>query len=158
MTMQDVGSNLVYVVSLGTRPIPGTSGMSTIDVLTRLGQYFCPVCPVGGANPGGWPKEPPNYLGFRFRGRLQEIHHVEGYEIHTAAWEKIPELAGKVTERKHQQFLFELGPAIRPPREVRTGKLFRAAGPSPHVRDDQRSPRQDPGAPGRRGASMISVR
>jgi hypothetical protein len=123
MTMQDVRSNMVYLVSLSTREIAGSSGLSTIDVLERLGRYFCPV---GGANPGGWPKEPPNYLGFRYHGRLQQIHHVEGYSIRLAPWEGIPELAGHVTEREHDQFDFELGPVIRPEHPVRTGNLFRA--------------------------------
>jgi hypothetical protein len=26
---------------------------------------------------GTWPKEPPNYLGFRWHDRLQQIRHVE---------------------------------------------------------------------------------
>jgi len=121
--MQDVRSNLVYVVSLGTQPIKGSSGVSTIDVLSRHNRYFCPV---GGVNPGGWPKEPPNYLGFRFRGQLQQMHHVEDYEVTLAPWEEIPELAGRVDVPEHQQFSFELGPAIRPQREVRTGRLYRA--------------------------------
>ena len=123
MTMQDVRSNMVYVVSLSTREIAGSSGLSTVEVLERLGRYFCPV---GGANPGGWPKEPPNYLGFRYRGRLQAIHHVEGYAVRLAPWERIPELAGRVEVPEHDQFDFELGPAIHPEHVVRTGNLFRA--------------------------------
>jgi hypothetical protein len=123
MTMQDVTSNMVYVVSLSTKPIAGTSGLSTIEVLERLGRYFCPV---GGTGPGGWPKEPPNHLGFRYHGRLQEIRHVEGYTVRLAPWEGIPELAGRVAVPEHQQFDFELGPPIRPEHEVRTGNLFRA--------------------------------
>ena len=51
--MQDTSSNLVYVVSLGMGPIAGTLGLSTIDVLRRYNLYFCPV---GGMNPGGWPR------------------------------------------------------------------------------------------------------
>jgi hypothetical protein len=123
MTMQDVRSNMVYVVSLSTKPIEGTSGISTVGVLEGLGRYFCPV---GGMGPGGWPKEPPNHLGFRYHGRLQEIRHVEGYAVRLAPWEGIPELAGKVDVSKHPQFDFELGPAIHPEHEVRTGNLFRA--------------------------------
>lgn len=123
MTMQDVRSNMVYVVSLSTREIAGSSGLSTVEVLERLGRYFCPV---GGANPGGWPKEPPNYLGFRYQGRLQAIHHVEGYAVRLAPWERIPELAGRVEVPEHDQFDFELGPAIHPEHIVRTGNLYRA--------------------------------
>lgn len=123
MTMQDVRSNMVYVVSLSTKEIAGTSGLSTVEVLERLGRYFCPV---GGANPGGWPKEPPNYLGFRYHGRLQAIHHVDGYAVRLAPWERVPELAGRVEVPEHDQFDFELGPAIHPGRPVRTGNLYRA--------------------------------
>jgi hypothetical protein len=68
---------------------------------------------------GNWPKTPPNYIAFRYWGRLQSIHHVDEYTIfenpHQAdpAW---PDLGWD------PHFLLTLGPAIRPPTEVRTGK------------------------------------
>jgi hypothetical protein len=51
MTMQNVNSNLVYVVSLGGE-IEDT-GISSRDVVLEHDNYFCPV----GGGRGGWPKE-----------------------------------------------------------------------------------------------------
>jgi hypothetical protein len=73
----------------------------------------------------GWPKTPPNYLGFRFRGQLQQIRHVDGYEVELCPWRDIPELAG-LEEPEYERFAFALGPLIKPSHEVRTGNLFRA--------------------------------
>ena len=39
------------------------------------GYYFCP------AGIRRWPKEPPNYIAFRYQGKLQTIHHIEGYTV-----------------------------------------------------------------------------
>jgi hypothetical protein len=75
MTMQNVNSNLVYVVSLGPQ-IEGTD-MTWRDIVVEHDIYFCPV----GGGPGGWPKEPPNYPGFRFDGKLGQIRHVESYTV-----------------------------------------------------------------------------
>jgi hypothetical protein len=121
MTMQNVDSNLVYVVSLG-KEIEGTS-ISPRDVVVRYDTYFCPV---GGAK-GGWPKEPPNYLGFRFDGRLQQIRHVDGYTVTETNYAGFEPLKGKADLGNTRRFVFALGPPIVPPVEVRTGNLYRNA-------------------------------
>jgi hypothetical protein len=120
MTMQNVSSNLVYVVSLGTE-IEDT-GMSFRDVVVDHDTYFCPV----GGGSGGWPKEPPNYLGFRFDGKLQQVRHVEGYRITDDNYAGFEPLEGKVDWSDERHWVFGLGPVMKPMHEVRTGNLYRA--------------------------------
>jgi hypothetical protein len=118
MTMQNVRSNLVYVVSLG-QEIEDT-GMTYRDVVVDHDTYFCPV----GGGPGGWPKEPPNYLGFRFDGKLQQMRHVDNYRVAEDNYAGFEPLKGKVDWSGTRHWNFALGPAILPTREVRMGKLW----------------------------------
>jgi hypothetical protein len=118
MTMQNVRSNLVYVVSLG-KEIENT-GISFRDVVVNHHTYFCPV----GGGPGGWPKEPPNYLGFRFDGKLQQIRHVDDYRIAEDNYAGFEPLKGKVDWSGERHWVFSLGPAIEPAQEVPMGKLW----------------------------------
>jgi hypothetical protein len=118
MTMQNVNSNLVYVVSLGGE-IEET-GIGFRDVVIQYDTYFCPV----GGGPGRWPKEPPNYLGFRFDGQLQQIRHVDGYKIVEDDHAGFEPLEGKVDWAHDRHWLFQLGPAIVPPEPVKNGKLW----------------------------------
>jgi hypothetical protein len=120
MTMQDVSSNLVYVVSLG-RQIENT-GMTFRDVVVDHDTYFCPI----GGGAGGWPKQPPNYLGFRFDGKLQQVRHVEDYRITDDNYAGFEPLKGKVDWPDERHWVFSLGPVIKPMREIRTGNLYRA--------------------------------
>lgn len=118
MTMQNVSSNLVYVVSLGGE-IEGT-GISFRDVVLEHDTYFCPV----GGGPGRWPKEPPNHLGFRFDGHLQQIRHVDRYKIVEDDHAGFEPLKGKVSWDHKRHWLFQLGPAIVPAEPVKNGKLW----------------------------------
>lgn len=118
MTMQNVNSNLVYVVSLGGE-IEET-GISFRDVVIKYDTYFCPV----GGGPGRWPKEPPNYLGFRFYGKLQQIRHVESYRVAEDDHAGFEPLKGKVEWGHERHWVFKLGPPIVPSKEVKTGKLW----------------------------------
>ena len=118
MTMQNVNSNLVYVVALGGE-IEET-GISFRDVVVEYDTYFCPV----GGGPGRWPKEPPNYLGFRFDGRLQQVRHVDSYRVVEDDHAGFAPLKGRVDWAHERHWLFELGPAIVPAKEVKNGKLW----------------------------------
>jgi hypothetical protein len=73
MGIERAYSNLVYVVVLGGGYPVGWK-TSWIDIVEKHHRYFYPV--VG----GGWPP-PPNYMGFRYGGRLQSIRHVEKFEV-----------------------------------------------------------------------------
>jgi hypothetical protein len=118
MNMQNLNSNWVYVVALAQGKPKGW-GISWIDIVKKHRHYFHPV----GGGRGGWPKEPPNYIAFRYNGKLQSIHHVEGYEVFTNPHEKFPEIP---EETWSPHFLYRLGPAFGPDKEVRTGNIYRS--------------------------------
>ena len=118
MTMQKQTSNMVYVVSLGTARTNWSGTLTPVEIVTLKNVYFCPIG-------GGYPKEPPNYLGFRWHGRLQQIRHVEDYEVFTDPHELLPEIPSP-SEAWERHFLYKLGTPIMPPNEVRTGNLYRA--------------------------------
>jgi len=101
-------SNQVYVVSLGAGHPTGWQ-LSWIDIVEKHSRYFY------SATKKNWPL-PPNYLGFRYRGRLQSIHHVDIVED---VREHFPGASGGPSWGRH--YLFSLGPPIRPPREMRPG-------------------------------------
>lgn len=122
MTMQNTTSNMVYVVSLGTGDLFG-SGLSFADIVVKHDRYFHPM----GGGRGGWPRTPPNYLGFRFHGRLQQIRHVEDYDVRSRPWDDLPALKGKPDWGDEPHFAYELGPVIRPAQSVKTGSLYRNA-------------------------------
>ncbi len=124
MTSQNQTSNQVYVVALADGK-PDWSVLSWQDIVTHRRRYFHPV----GGN--GWPKTPPNYLGFRYGGKLQSIHHVDSYivapnkeamatafsEMPSATWE-----AQDIFSKAH--FLYTLGPAIFTNHVVKTGSIY----------------------------------
>jgi hypothetical protein len=116
MTMQKKDSNLVYVVALSSAN-PDRCPITWIDIVQKNDKYFCPV----GGN--GWPKEPPNYIAFRYYGQLQSIHHIDGYTVTRNMHDEIPEMPDEVWE--DDSYVYKLGPAIVPSKVVKTGKIFR---------------------------------
>ncbi len=121
MSMQNQTSNLVYVVALG-HGTPGWSSISWRKMVTDKQRYFHPFGP-------GWPKEPPNYIGFRYDGKLQSVHHVDDYKVMadvTNISDDLPEIDGAKWRAldKAAHFLYTLGPAIIPHREVMTGSIW----------------------------------
>ncbi|MGB6429350.1 MAG: hypothetical protein WBF06_02105 [Candidatus Acidiferrales bacterium] len=111
MTMQNIDSNWVYVVSLGSGTPEGWK-ISLIDIVKKRRRYFHPVGKT-------WPKEPPNYVAFRYHGKLQSIHHIEGYDIFLNPHDKFAEIPNNAEWGPH--FLYKLGPAFSPARTIRTG-------------------------------------
>jgi hypothetical protein len=97
--MQRDDSNLVYVVSL--------SGES-ISRVEHERLYSHP-------KKGSWPKEPPNYMGFRYGGRLRSIHHVDGYEV----------VRRNSGPDAGESFRYQLGPPIVPAHELGMGTIVR---------------------------------
>ena len=110
-TMQNQTSNLVYVVSANDHVFFKDIDLSFIDVIEKRQKYFHPVGK-------GWPIEPPNYIAFRYRGKLQSIHHIESYTVIKDFQEAFNLPSPHLIDPPH--YLYELGSAIHPPKEVRT--------------------------------------
>jgi hypothetical protein len=110
LQMETRFSTWTYVVSLSQGNPEGWK-ISWIDIVEKKKNYFFPVG-------NRWPDPPPNYIAFRYRGRLQTIHHVDGHEVFTNPRLLFPEAAG-VTWEPH--YCLRLGPPIRPAEEVRNG-------------------------------------
>ena len=114
VNMQNQESNLVYVVSLGGDR-PEWSKLSWIEIVNDRRRYFHHV------GKKGWPKEPPNYIGFRYGGQLRSIHHIDAWKVVTDIHAEMPELT---PGRWEPHFLYTLGPGIVPPRVVKTGNIY----------------------------------
>jgi hypothetical protein len=74
VSMERTADNGVYVLSLGIQPMVKGKSHTWIDVVEKDQRYFHPVG-------NHWPVQPPNYVGFRYHGRLQTIHHVDGFSV-----------------------------------------------------------------------------
>ena len=117
VNMQQQESNWVYVVSLSHSE--WATDLTYIQTVEKRRRYFHPY---GGA--GGWPKEPPNYIGFRYYGALQSIHHIESWEVIKNFHPHFHESPD--WQETNPYFLYKLGPPIRPSREVKSGKIVRS--------------------------------
>jgi len=103
--------NLVYVVSLSYERPEGAS-ISFVDVVEKKGLYFHPF------GSGGWPKEPPSYMGFRYGGRLRSVRFVEEYKIVSDLSAEIPEMGTHSKIYPGEHFLYRLGPPVEPMKTV----------------------------------------
>jgi hypothetical protein len=111
--MQDPNSNKVFVVSLTRHPWDGwPADLSAVDEVEKHRIYHYPSI-------GSYPKVVPNYMGFRYDGRLQSVHHVDGYEMVDSPHGHVPGAPDLRWEAP--AFLLRLGPPIRPDHPVRTG-------------------------------------
>ena len=115
MTMQAKESNWVYVVSLSTEK-PENCDLTWVELVEKKMKYFHPF----GIN--GWPKEPPNYIGFRYGGRLQSIYHIESYSITKNIHDEIEEMPN--VEDEYEHFVYSLGKPIIPSKVVKTGNIY----------------------------------
>lgn len=116
VAMDRITDNTVYVVSLGLDVMVDGGDHTWIDVVEKDGRYFHPM---GGA---GWPVQPPNYIGFRYHGKLQSIHHIESYEV-AQDLSALNPLWPKTTSF---HFVYSLGPPMRPTSQIRTGNIYRS--------------------------------
>ena len=65
-----------------------------------------------GDGKGGCPKTQPNYIGFRYGGKLQSIHRIEDYVITRNLYEEFEEMPDEECEIDF--FVYTLGSAIKP--------------------------------------------
>jgi hypothetical protein len=111
--MQDPNSNKVFVVSLTRHPWDGwPPGLSAVDEVEKHRIYHYPSV-------GNYPKVVPNYMGFRYDGRLQSVHHVDGYTVVDSPYGHVPGAPDLRWEAP--AYLLRLGPPIRPDHQVPTG-------------------------------------
>jgi len=113
MTKQHKDSNLVFVVSLSGRTEPNWL-TSWIEVVTKHDKYFHPVG-------NGWPKNPPNYIAFRYKGCLQSIHHIDEYEVIDNLKDACPGIPDLPVA---PHYLYKLGSAINPTKTVKNGAVY----------------------------------
>ncbi len=116
ITMDREQSNWVYCVSLSRTIVQG-SEVTYIDIVNKYNRYFFPY-----NRGGGWPTEVPNYMAFRYDGKLQSIHKVENFEVVENLNQSMPDVISDKTPDLH--FFLHLGPAIRPVKEVKNGKIW----------------------------------
>jgi hypothetical protein len=116
VSMERTTDNTVYVLSLGIQPMVKGKRHNWIDVVEKDQCYFHPVG-------NHWPVQPPNYVGFRYRGTLQSVHHVDSFSV----VRNLATVNRLWPKTKINHFVYRLGPAMRPAREMRAGKVFRSA-------------------------------
>ncbi len=114
ITMQNLDSNWVYVVALAKGKQEGWD-ISWIDIVKEKRRYFHPM------GSRGWPKQPPNYMAFRYDGKLQSIHHVDDYEVITDLHKHMPEIP---SQDLGPLFFYRLGEPFGPSKKVRMGNLW----------------------------------
>ena len=113
VSMRNPRDNLVYVVSLSEETI--TEGYTWIDVFEKDKRYFHPV----GDGRNRWPKEPPNYIAFRYHGKLQSVHYITGYDVLT----DLSSVNKNWPQMDKDHFLYTLGPAMTPSGTIRSGRI-----------------------------------
>ena len=112
--MTNARDNSVFSVVLSNDEI--SPGYTWKDVVLKHNSYFHPY----GKR---WPRTPPNYIGFRYDGALQSIHHVESAEIVddlkviNAAWPSITQ----------PHVLYSLGSAILSQKKLPNGRIYPSA-------------------------------
>ena len=114
MTVQIIDSNWVYVVSLSNKNFE-ISSISPIGLLENQKLYFHPIR-------NSFPKEPPNYIAFLYKGKLQSIHHIKNFEVFTNPHDFINEIP---TDKWEPHFLYKLDKGFSPSNEVRIGNIYR---------------------------------
>lgn len=109
----DIKSNMVFIVALSNKKLGRWCGLSGVDIVKR-GIYFYPAIK-------GWPQEPPNYIAFRYQGKLQTIHHVDNSKLVERLHTAVPEVSKRVSG---PYFVLTLGEAIEPRREIPNGNIW----------------------------------
>lgn len=116
VSMERLIDNKVYVVSLGSAPMVEGSPHTWIDVVEKDGCYFHPIGKT-------WPMQPPNYIAFRYRGKLQSVHHINSFEV----VDDLPARNPLWIKNDTTNFVYRLGPPMRPVHDLKTGNLYMTA-------------------------------
>lgn len=113
VVMQNNKSNEVVVFSISKKAVKPSSNYSWIDIV-KDGHYFHPTKPP-------YPKEPPNYIGFRWDGKIQSVHHIDSYEL-TPDPEKKDK---RWINSPLPHIVYSLGPPMKPQKIVKSGRSMR---------------------------------
>lgn len=107
-------SNLVYLVSLSRKTAGGKNQKHTyVDVVEKDGCYFHQVGNT-------WPISPPNYIGFRYDGKVQSVHHIESFEV----VQDISKINVNWPKTNVNHFVYKLGPAMKPAKELLSERIW----------------------------------
>lgn len=112
VAMEKSTDNNVFVVSLRDAPMLDGGSHTWVDVVNKDRSYFHPVGKT-------WPTQPPNYIGFRYHGKLQSVHHIDSFKIVLDVSTENPMWAK--TDDDH--FVYRLGLPMRPATEVKSGNI-----------------------------------
>ena len=115
MGTPNTNSNSVYVVALNRNSVC-KQGYNFIDVVDVANRYYCPVKWFRDVN------NIPNYLGFRFDGKLKFIRHVDSYAITRNLKDEVPFMDD--VEEDIDYYVFRLGTKIEPTKTVKTGGVY----------------------------------
>lgn len=115
----------VWVVPLNPDPMVDTKAGLTapftwIDVVQVHDRYFHP------AASRKFPSPPnlPNYLGFRYGGRLQRISHVDSWDVVDSLSPYLPGAPGGMLASDAPLVIYRLGPPVVPAEPVPSGKVY----------------------------------
>jgi len=112
--MRDTNTNEVHVVALRRKVWDGwPADLSPVQGVEKYRLYHYPTV-------SNYRRIVPNYMGFRYDGRLQSIHHVDSHEIIDTPHGHIPGAPDLLWDAPVN--LLHLGPPIRPDHKVPTGK------------------------------------
>ena len=84
--VKSVADSWVYCVVLNEQRTGGKRNLSYREWVTDELTYYHPY----GVN--RWPKEPPNFLAFRWDGYVQRIHRVDTYDVVPTLLDRFPDL------------------------------------------------------------------
>lgn len=114
--MDDPYSARTFCVALGQTPGHGWE-RSTLQVLLEDGKYTHPA----GVN--GWPRTPPNYIAYRWSGKVHAVHHIDSSDLIDDPADFIDGIPRHGTD--HGYFAYTLGPRIGPPVPLPAGRNYR---------------------------------
>jgi hypothetical protein len=97
VNVQNLDSNKVYCVVLNE---------ANFERVTKNNQYNYPLGKY-------WPRDPPNYIALRYKGKLHAIHHVDDFEIKK-----------RNDPKKRPLMRLYLGKPFKPINEVNNGNIY----------------------------------
>lgn len=80
--------------------------------------------PYGGRN--GWPKRPPNFLCFRWEGRVRQVNRVESFEVVEHVSQRWPAISVDQAG-SGASIIYNLGPNIPIPQGITTKGVYSSA-------------------------------